>query len=60
MFMRLAAISLLICTSASAFAHDAPPPQWTGEGAFTAGVTTGNTETTDVGRGLKLRHEGGE
>lgn len=29
-------------------------PQWSGEGAFNAGSTTGNTETTDIGLTLKL------
>lgn len=60
MFTRLLAISLLVCASAPAFAQDAPKPAWSGEGAFNAGVTTGNTETTDVGLGLKLRHDGGD
>lgn len=27
---------------------------WSGEGSFSAGATTGNTETTDLGLGLKL------
>lgn len=27
---------------------------WSGEGSFSAGTTTGNTETTDLGLGLKL------
>ncbi len=29
-----------------------------GEGSFSAGTTTGNTETTDIGIGLKLSREG--
>lgn len=32
---------------------------WTGEGSFSAGYTTGNTETTDLGLGLKLDRESG-
>lgn len=32
--------------------------RWTGEGAFNAGVTSGNTETTDLGVALKVKHEG--
>ena len=32
---------------------------WTGEGSFSAGVTTGNTETTDVGLGLDLGRDFG-
>ena len=45
-----------------ALAQDAPeaPPAWTGEGSLTAGNTTGNTETTDFGVGLKLAHDGGK
>lgn len=30
---------------------------WTGEGSFNAGFTTGNTETTDIGLGVKLARE---
>lgn len=30
---------------------------WTGEGAFNAGVTSGNTETTDLGLGVDLARE---
>lgn len=30
---------------------------WTGEGSFSAGYTTGNTETTDLGLGVKLNRE---
>lgn len=32
---------------------------WSGEGAFNAGYTTGNTETTDLGLSLKLDREAG-
>jgi putative salt-induced outer membrane protein len=32
---------------------------WTGEGSLSAGVTTGNTETTDLGLGLDLGREMG-
>ncbi len=58
--LRLAAFPLLLTAAAPAFAQDAPPPAWTGEGAFAAGFTSGNTETTDLGLGLKLRHEAGD
>lgn len=34
--------------------------KWTGEGAFNAGFTTGNTETRDAGVALKVKHVGGE
>lgn len=36
----------------------APPPAWQGEGSLGAGVTTGNTSTTDANAGLKLKHNG--
>ncbi|MCZ4298787.1 DUF481 domain-containing protein [Henriciella marina] len=32
---------------------------WTGEGSFSAGYTTGNTETADLGLGVKLNRERG-
>lgn len=57
--LRLALVSLVVLTTAPAFAQD-EKPALTGEGAFNAGVTTGNTETTDVGLSLKLQHEAGE
>lgn len=56
--IRIATLSLLASAAAPAFAQDAPAPEWTGEGAFNAGVTSGNTETTDVGIGLKIKHQG--
>lgn len=43
-----------------AFTEDEPPPEWTGEGALNAGMTTGNTETTDLGIGVKLIHQADE
>lgn len=55
--IRLIALPLLVATTAPAFAQDAPPPEWTGEGAVNAGVTTGNTETTDFGVAVKLKHQ---
>lgn len=57
---RVFALPLLVLSAAPALAQEAPPPAWTGEGAFNAGFTTGNTETTDIGLGLKLRHDGGD
>lgn len=56
--IRIATLSLMAAAAAPAFAQDAPPPEWTGEGAFNAGVTSGNTETTDLGVGLKVKHQG--
>ena len=32
---------------------------WSGEGSLSGSVTTGNTDTTDVGLGLKLEKEDG-
>ena len=48
-------IAALCAVSAPAFAQDAPKA-WTGEGAITAGTTQGNTRTTDVGAGIKIKH----
>lgn len=31
--------------------------QWKGEGSFSAGLNTGNTETSDLGIGITLSHE---
>jgi putative salt-induced outer membrane protein len=56
--VRHAGIACLAGLAAPAFAQDAPPPEWSGEGAFNAGFTTGNTETTDLGVALKLKHQG--
>lgn len=58
--LRITALPAALFLAPSAFAQDAAPPEWTGEGAFSAGTTTGNTETTDLGLGLKLRHDGGD
>ena len=41
----------------SAQAQDGLLEGWTGETSLTGSVTTGNTETTDVGLGLKLQKE---
>lgn len=46
--------------TAPAFAQTAPPaPKWTGEGALSAGYTTGNTQTTDGGLAINAKHAGG-
>src|ERR1700753_3876023 len=55
----IAVAALAAIVSAPAFAQD-PPKEWTGEGAFNAGVTQGNTHTTDIGAGLKLKHTLGQ
>jgi putative salt-induced outer membrane protein len=49
------ALGALVCAPALA---QTATKEWTGEGAFNAGVTQGNTKTTDVGGGLKLKHTG--
>ena len=51
----LAAIGLI----ATASAQEDEASKWTGEGSLSAGVTTGNTETTDLGLGLDLGREFG-
>ncbi|WP_084399603.1 DUF481 domain-containing protein [Henriciella aquimarina] len=48
-------LSVGLAASLPALADDG----WTGEGSFSAGYTTGNTETTDVGLGLDLTREDG-
>ncbi len=55
---RMFALPLFLAPVAPAFAQDAPSPEWTGEGAFSAGNTTGNTETTDLGLAMKVKHQG--
>lgn len=42
------------CLISPAFAEDG---KWKGEGSFSAGLNTGNTETSDIGAGLKLARE---
>lgn len=45
--------------AAPALAQEADEtPEWEGEGSLSAGYTTGNTETTDFGAGVKLKHNG--
>jgi putative salt-induced outer membrane protein len=52
--LALAALTFTLPVLAQA---DAQKSTWTGEGAFNAGFTTGNTETTDIGLGVKLARE---
>jgi putative salt-induced outer membrane protein len=56
--IAFAAAAALTLAAAPSFAQAAPTPEWTGEGAIGAGVTTGNTSTTDVGIAAKLKHTG--
>lgn len=44
----------------AAHADDVESAKWSGEGAFSAGVTSGNTETTDVSLGVKAKREMGK
>ncbi|MFZ4071101.1 MAG: DUF481 domain-containing protein [Caulobacterales bacterium] len=49
----------LLLAAAPAHAADAKNG-WTGEGTLSAGYTTGNTETTDIGAGLKGARQVGD
>lgn len=51
--MALALLTTSIFFIAPSAAQDTASGRWVGEGAFNAGFTTGNTETTDIGLGLK-------
>lgn len=44
---------LAVCTL-PANAEDASPGKWSGEGSFSAGTTSGNTETTDLGLAIDV------
>lgn len=52
----LAALAAVPALPAMAQTED----KWTGEGAFSAGFTTGNTETRDAGVAIKAKHVGGD
>ncbi len=52
------AIAALSLIAAPALAED-EATGWTGEGSLSAGVTTGNTETTDLGLGLDIGRDFG-
>ncbi|MFC7291305.1 DUF481 domain-containing protein [Hirschia litorea] len=54
--MKFSPLLLLGISSISMSAY--AQATYNGEGSFTAGYTTGNTETKDVGIGLKLSREG--
>lgn len=51
-----AAAACLIAISGTAIAQG-DAEGWSGEGSFSAGVTTGNTETTDLGLGVKANND---
>lgn len=50
--LKLTACAGAIALAAPAFAQDETANGWSGEGSLSAGVTTGNTETTDLGLGV--------
>ncbi|MFN3608315.1 MAG: YdiY family protein [Hyphomonas sp.] len=54
MKLILAAIAAGSCLALSAHAQES---QLKGEGSFSAGLNTGNTETSDLGIGVKMSHE---
>jgi putative salt-induced outer membrane protein len=54
----LAALAAGLMLAAPAWAAD--KDGWTGEGSLSAGYTTGNTETTDLGAGLKGARQMGD
>lgn len=56
--MKFSPIFAIGITAISTAAH--AQTTYTGEGSFAAGYTTGNTETTNVGIGLKLAREGSQ
>ncbi|MCI4644881.1 MAG: DUF481 domain-containing protein [Hyphomonadaceae bacterium] len=51
--LAVASVNLLTL----ALAAHAQPAEWSGEGGLSAGMTTGNTETTDVGLALDIARE---
>ena len=53
-FMKLAAFAGAMTLSLPAHAQDDASEGWSGEGSLSAGVTTGNTETTDLGLGVDV------
>ncbi|MEM5517101.1 DUF481 domain-containing protein [Henriciella sp. AS95] len=52
-------ISLILTASICLAPFAAADDGWTGEGSFSAGYTTGNTETTDLGLAVKLNRDVG-
>ncbi|WP_409434063.1 YdiY family protein [Litorimonas sp. RW-G-Af-16] len=54
----LLASAMTLTLAAPAFAQSSLTEGWAGEASLTGSKTTGNTETTDVGLGLKLAKEG--
>jgi len=60
-YLKLAAFAGAMTIAMPVHAQDVDDANgWTGEGSLSAGVTTGNTETTDLGLGIDLGRELGE
>ncbi len=53
-FCKLAAFAGAMTLALPAHAQDEANNGWSGEGSLSAGVTTGNTETTDLGLGVDV------
>ena len=55
----VAALAAFTLVAVPAGAEEDAPTGWTGEGSVSAGVTTGNTETTDLGVGIDMTRDTG-
>ena len=55
-----AAAAFIVFAGPSLAQEDEKPQGWSGEGSVSAGVTTGNTETTDLGIGVDMSRETGK
>ncbi|MEL7032106.1 MAG: DUF481 domain-containing protein [Pseudomonadota bacterium] len=53
-FLKLAACAGAMTLALPSHAQDEANNGWSGEGSLSAGVTTGNTETTDLGLGVDV------
>jgi len=58
-YLKLAALAGAMTLALPAHAQDETSAGWSGEGSLSAGVTTGNTETTDLGLGVDVAREMG-
>lgn len=58
-YLLAATASIALAFSAAAQDEDAETKVWSGEGSLSAGVTTGNTDTIDIGVGAKAKREEG-
>jgi len=52
--LKLATFAGALSLALPAYAQDETSDGWSGEGSLSAGVTTGNTETTDLGLGVDV------